>query len=224
MDRNRFAHLITRACVVLAYTFVAPAFDRPGVAGQESETSQVSVRDRGSLKLARKAVIFLDGADTPALNILVDALAVELREIGWNVASRVEVESALQSGFEEVQKLLPDSVRSNPMKFDAWFGSLPQHRQEVITKSGDDAAVAGLVGADVYVVGTVVVGRQQYTSTEDEKTVSAEKVVVAAISVHIVSTSQKRPILEAVLGYVYGKGGPFVAKDIRAMIETNLRK
>lgn len=170
---------------------------------EQDKTTFLVSGDPEALKSIGRLVIFLSGSEANYVKVLQDALSIELKNTGWNVVSRLEVETAVTRDFEQ-WALLPDSVRAQTQK------------------KGDAAAVSELVNADTYLTGTVLVGRQQYTNIDKNFNASAEKIVVTSLSFQIVRLKQRKIVFEAVIGYINGKSVVFVAQDIRQIIKQHL--
>lgn len=195
--------------VVVAYIVVVCGLNVSNVyAGYPDEKEKsliVSVQDAKALTSIKRIVVFMSGPEEYYVKVLQDALSIELRNLGWNVVSRLEIETAVARDFEKWASL-PDSVRTQS------------------NKKGDDAAVTQLVNADTYLTGTVLFGRHQYTNSGKDLNASSEKLVITTVSFQIVNVPQRKTVFEGVLGYINGKSEVFVAQDVRQVIAQYVSK
>jgi hypothetical protein len=174
------------------------------------------LRDRSALASVRRVAVFLFGEEPHLVSQWQEALSIEFQGMGWTVVPQEQIETALSQDYEKWWALLPDSVRKDPRLLEDQF--LDARRNRPINMR-DRAAVARLVGADAYLTGTLLPARHSYMNRDKAST---EKFVVASFSMQVVST--KGPVLlEAILGYTYGKSVVFASQELRSLLEAAIR-
>jgi len=220
--------LIIVAAILLAtqVSVLCPCQVRAGEKTEEKRKwtiDTVAVRDAEALRSIKRVVVLVSGAEPYYTNVMQQALAIELRNMGWEIIGDQEIREVVQRDLESWYSELPDSVRANPEWLRSWLLSLPDSVQARITGRTDDVTVAKLIDADAYVTGTILMGRQQYASGDKSFQATAEKMVVTDFALQIVNVKDRKEIFGAVLGYRHGQGIGYAAEEMAGKIIEIMR-
>jgi hypothetical protein len=191
-------------------------------------TTASAVHDRASLQKIERVTLFITGDAAAEAQIIQQSLAIALGEMGWRVASALDIDAATATDFQSFWAKVPADVRADPDALEKYLAR--NWAQDAPVTINDAVEVTRLVGADAYVAGTVAFGMHRYQGKLDRTNVTAEaqQPIATSVALQVIAVPAGLPprtILETVLVFRYG-GKDFInaAAAIRSVIETERRR
>ncbi len=195
--------LISRGILTIIFLLVLCHFSV--LAGDKDEMSMVvNVIRPEPTKTVVSMVVFVSGGGAQEDKIIQDALVCQLRDMKKDAVSRITLEKLVAKDFEKWAA----SYTSDSATADDQYNT-------------DEASIARLAGADAYLSCSISYGRLHGASFDSKANISIEKVVVAAVSFHLVETSSEHVILEGVIAYEIGANLADAASDLCGILKQN---
>lgn len=181
-----------------------------------------TLHDANSLGSIKRVAVFMHGDSEHDVDVLRQALAIQLQRLGYVVVHPEEIDARLSQEFDEIWNAIPDDVRSDPVK-------LQEHLRTAAAAStaalpSDEPSLARAVGADAYLTATALFGtitlHGQMRVRSDRFPVDGTEVVVTSLSLRLMSIREDppRPVLEAAIGFLYGGKSPVNASAVIPML------
>lgn len=181
----------------------------------------VELLDPTALKSVGKVVLSLNGLEPYEAGFLSDAVAVILREVGWEVADYIEIAKATQAHMQNKNAAVAYRQFAIQQGDSTVQFSLPSTNPEEL----DYLEVARRVNADALLIGTVLFGKHYERRAEsDEEEFALDRIIVTSLSLKIVDLATESTILEMVSNYERGRSSFDVAKDVATMLSEQLSR
>lgn len=180
------------------------------------------------LKPIKRIAVFISGAETFYTTMMEDALSIDLQNLGFEVVKRLEIEKRVTKEWKDwyLSELKPyyselmdwyystDSINrpSQPPK--------PPDEPEI---GKNELGIGKLVDADAVLTGTILEGRQQYSTMKEGSGAGAEKIVITAISLQLIDVKKEKVLVEVLIGYTHGVSIPYVSKDVMGFLSDRMK-
>jgi hypothetical protein len=176
------------------------------------------------LKPIKRIAIFISGSETFLTTMMEDALSIDLQNLGFDVVKRLEIEKRVTKEWKERYKdwyseyekwySLPDSTK---------LQLLPPKPIDELEIARNEIEIGKLVDADAVLTGTILEGRQQYSTMKEGSGAGAEKIVITAISLQLIDVKKERVLFEILIGYTHGVSIPYVSKDVMEFLSDKMK-
>jgi hypothetical protein len=176
------------------------------------------------LKPIKRIVVFISGSETYLTTMMEDALSIDLQNLGFDVVKRLEIEKRVtkewkdryKDWYSEYEKWysLPDSIK---------LQLLPPKPIDELEIARNEIEIGKLVGSDAILTGTILEGRQQYSTMKEGSGAGAEKIVITAISLQLIDVKKEKVLVEVLIGYTHGVSIPYVSNDVMGFLSDRMR-
>jgi len=232
---RKYVVFFTMFCIPVFLVSCAPQSQSTHTKSGASEVEPKNVKTISStpispeeLKAIKRIAIFLSGSEAFYTTMMEDALSIDLQYMGFEVVNRLEIEKRVTKEWKDWYLsewkpwyskwidwyYLPDSIKhqSPPPK--------PVDEAEI---GKNEVEIGKLVRADAVLTGTILEGRQQYSTMAEGSGAGAEKIVITAISLQLIDVKKEKILAEVLIGYRHGVSIPYVSKDVMGFLSNKMR-
>jgi hypothetical protein len=176
------------------------------------------------LQPIKRIAVFISGAETFLTTMMDDALSIDLQNLGFDVVKRLEIE-------KRVTKEWKDRYKDWYSEYEKWYSLpdstklqlLPPKPIDELEIARNEIEIGKLVNADGILTGTILEGRQQYSTMKEGSGAGAEKIVITAVSLQLIDVKKENVLFEVLIGYTHGVSIPYVSKDVMGFLSDKIK-